>query len=58
MLYKSVSYTHLDVYKRQPYGRATTATEAPVTWTVKEVLQFIVKWDFTESIPNLCLVLQ
>lgn len=28
------------------------------TWTVQAILQFIVKWDFTESVPKISLIIQ
>lgn len=44
------------------YRRHLCATETSVDiasrWTAQEVLQFIIKWDFSESLPSISLILQ
>ncbi|KAK5642823.1 hypothetical protein RI129_008990 [Pyrocoelia pectoralis] len=48
-----------EVYRLRRHLSATnTATEEAASWTAKNLFEFIIKWDFTESIPNLCLILQ
>ena len=43
---------------RDTYTYMLLITEIAVTCTAKEVRQFVVKWDFTESTHNFYLILQ
>lgn len=48
-----------EVKRLRRHIRATNTTiEAANSWTTKEILQFIITWDFNESLPNLCLILK
>ena len=37
---------------------AQVEVEIAAPWSAKEVFQYIVKYDFNESLPNICQVLQ
>nr|CAI5822822.1 unnamed protein product [Callosobruchus analis] len=48
-----------EVYRLRRHVSATnTSTEEAALWSAKKIFEFIIRWDFTESLPNICLILQ
>lgn len=43
---------------RRHVSATDTAMEEAASWNAKKMFEFIIKWDFTESLPNICLILQ
>ena len=48
-----------EVKRFRRHIRATNTTvEEAATWSALDVFQFIIKWDFSESLPNISLILK
>lgn len=54
---KELVFQEIKRYRR--HVRATdTSVDVAGRWTAQEILQFIIKWDFSESLPCISLILQ